>query len=155
MSKVHSIDFEYDHDYALIAIHSILEDYRLAFHLNDALGLRLKRFKEDLDFERAQCSFPLFVFEDEKRFAHWSVISNKDVVEREVTSSVTNLFQQESKTSYLIPEKKQVDYFIKIDGVSNGDALNEIMKSINQIHKVITSYPVDPFELKSRDNLIF
>lgn len=155
MSKVHSIDFEFDHDYVLIGIHSILADYRMAFFLNDALNIKLKRFKDDLDFKSKNCSFPLFTFEDVSAFTSWSLISNKFVFTENVNSRQANLFQEETKISYLIPEKKRVDYFVKIQGFKEDEELDKTLIKINRINNIITSYPIDPLELKSKDNLIF
>ena len=155
MSKIHSIDFEYDHDYALIGIHSVLEDYRMAFFLNDQLQIRLERFHEDLDFSSGNCSFPLFTFEDESAFTSWSLIANKFAFVDHVDGNGSNLFPEETKISYLIPEKKNVDYFIKIAGLTEDQELVDILDKINKIQKIMTAYAIDPLDLRSKDNLIF
>lgn len=155
MSKIHSIDFEYDHDYALIGIHSILADYRMAYYLNKSLDIKLRRFKDDLDFNSRNCSFPLYTFENETAFTSWSLIANKHVFTEDVGEGRRNLFSQETKISYLIPEKKRVDYFIKITGVTDDEEIITALNSINKINNIMASYAIDPMDLKSRDNLIF
>lgn len=155
MSKILSLDFEYEHDYNLIGIHSSLEDYRMAFFLNRSLGLKLERYKEDLDFEINNCSFSLFDYEDINSMTYWSLISNKYVKTEEIENNNNNLFKDESKTSYLIPEKKQVDFFIKISGQINEKKLHDILLKINNTKKIITSYTINPYNLKSKDFLIF
>jgi hypothetical protein len=155
VSKVHTIDFDIDHDYTLIGIHSMLEDYHLAFYLNERLNLKLARFKDDLDFKSGNCSFPLYTYEDEVTFTSWSLVSNKYFSIDEVSESNRNLFGEETRISYLIPEKKQVDFFIKVYGLEDVQKLNAALQKINRIHKVITSYAIDAMELRSRDNLIF
>ena len=155
MSKIHSIDFEYDHDYDLIGIHSVLADYRMAYFLNKTLNIQLKRNNEDLDFSLENCSFPLFTFDDDSAFNSWSLIANKFVFTEDVSSKRSNLFQEETKISYLIPEKKMTDYFIKISGLKDGDELSKTLFNINKINNIIASYAIDPMDLKSRDNLIF
>ena len=155
VSKIHCIDFEFDHDYTLIGIHSVLADYRMAFFLNDSLGIKLRRFRDDLDFKSKNCSFPLFTFEDESTFTSWSLISNKYIFTEETASDRHQLFEQETKISYLIPEKKRVDYFIKINGFKDDRQIDDAIIKINRINNIITSYPIDPIELKSKDNLIF
>ena len=155
MSKIHSIDFEYDHDYDLIGIHSILSDYKMAYFLNEKLNIHLHRFKEDLEYKSKNCSFPLFTFEDKSAFTSWSLIANKFVFTEEVSFNGSNLFQEESKISYLIPEKKRIDFFIKISGLEDDNELNEVLYKINKINSIIASYAIDPMDLKSRDNLIF
>jgi len=155
VSKIHSIDFEYDHDYDLIGIHSILADYRMAYFLNKTLNIQLKRNIEDLDYLSKNCSFPLFTFDDDSAFNSWSLIANKFVFTEDVSSKRSNLFQEETKISYLIPEKKMTDYFIKISGLKDDDELSKTLFNINKINNIIASYAIDPMDLKSRDNLIF
>lgn len=155
VSKVHTIDFDFDHDYTLIGIHSMLEDYHMAFYLNQQLKLYLSRYKDDLDFKSRNCSFSLYTFDDEASYTNWSLISNKHVSVNDLAQNNGNLFGEETRISYLIPEKKQVDYFVKVDGLEEGQKLNKTLQKINRIHKVITSYSIDVMELKSRDNLIF
>ena len=155
MSRIHTIDFDLDHDYTLIGIHSILEDYHLAYFLNQHLKLHLSRYKDDLDFKSGNCKFPLYIYEEESTFTSWSLISNKHNFLNEVIVDDRNIFGQETRTSFLIPEKKRVDFFVKIDGLNEEEKLNSTLQKINRIHKVITSYAIDPMELKSRDNLIF
>jgi hypothetical protein len=65
------------------------------------------------------------------------------------------LFQEETKISYLIPEKKMTDYFIKISVLKDDDELSKTLFNINKINNIIASYVIDPMDLKSRDNLIF
>ena len=155
MSKIHSFDFEYDHNYTLIGIHSTLEDFRIAYFLNKNLNTNLKRFKDDLDFPSKKCSFSLFIYENKATFTSWSLIANKYVFVNSVKSFDNNLFEEESKTSFLISEKKQVDYFIKINGNIDQIFLHNILSKINNTQNIITSYPIDPYNLKSKDNLIF
>ena len=155
MSKIHAFDFEFDHDYILIGIHSILEDYRMAYYLNKNLNVRLTRFKEDLDFPSKNCSFPLFNYEDKVTFTSWSLIANKHIYTDNVGTSNNNLFNEETKTSFLISEKRKVDYFIKIDGNFSNKDLQNILIKINNTHKIITSYTINPYDLKSKDYLIF
>ncbi len=155
MSKVHPFNFEFDHDYTLIGIHSILEDYRMAYFLNKNLKVHLKRFKEDLDFPSKNCSFPFYAYEDKITFTSWSLIANKHTFIDHVKVINNNLFEEETKTSFLISEKKKVDYFIKINGNINENDLQNILHIINNTPKVITSYTINPYDLKSRDYLIF
>ena len=155
MPKIHSFDFEYDHDYTLICIHSALEDYRLAYFLNKNLNLHLQRFKDDLDFPSLNCRFSVFNCEESVTFSSWSLIANRHVTVSNVVPSGENLFGEETKVYYLIAEKKQVDYFIKINGTIEKEELQKILTKINNTNKIITSYTINPNDLISRDYLIF
>jgi hypothetical protein len=155
VSKVLSFDFEYDHDYTLIGIHSILEDFRIAYFLNLNLNINLKRFEEDLDFPSKNCSFPFYIYENEATFTTWSLISNKYVYADHQGQLKNKLFNEVTKTSYLITEKNTVDYFIKINGILSPSSLQNILTKINNTFHIITSYSIDPYNLKSKENLIF
>jgi len=154
VSKIHSFDFEFDHDYTLIGIHSILEDYRIAFFLNKNLKIHLKRFNEDLDFPSKNCRFSCYNYEDKSTFTSWSLIANKHAYIDSV-DVLNNLFFEETKISFLINEKKKVDYFIKINGNFNNSELKSILCKINNTPNIITSYKINPYDLKSKDYLIF
>jgi len=155
VSKTFSLEFEYEHDYALIGIHSTLEDFRMAYFLNKHLKIQLRRFKDDLDFPRKKCKFPLFKYDNKATFTSWSLIANKYSFLNHVSSSRNILFEEEIKTSFLIPEKKTVDYFIKITGDINPGFLQNTLDKINHTYKIITSYHIDPYSLRSKDYLIF
>ena len=57
--------------------------------------------------------------------------------------------------TYLIPEKKKVDYFIKIVGEPNQELIYKTVNKINKINQVVTSYTVEKHTLKSKQYLIF
>ncbi len=154
MSKVVVLNYENDHDYNLIGIHTSLEDYRLAFFLNNSLNTCLGRYHQDLDFGTNASYFSLYTFDCVQTFTYWSLISNKyDYVSD--NTSLNPLFDKEYQTSLLIKEKKQVDYFLKIEGDVNEQKLEQIIYKINKIKTVITSYSINPLTLKSKDFLIF
>ncbi len=145
----------YEPTYSLIAIHSHLEDYRLAYFLNQLLKAKFKKIKQTIDFDK-DVSYGIFEWDDLYQDTVWSLISNTSIVQvhREVT---TDLFadSKSSVTNYLIPEYKNVDYFIKID---NGDFFkhtDSTIKKINEITQITMAYQVSPDELKSKNNLIF
>lgn len=148
------LTLDLDDDYALIGIHSSEEDYRLAYLLNKHLHMRLNRFGDALDFENSSAQFPLFEYKDEKNLINYYLINNTylQFVNQE---NDNGLFGGNYTMSYLIPEKKNVDYFLKIEGCSNTSFKGEIAGSLKMIDQIITAYPIDPDSLKSKNNLIF
>ncbi|MBC8883571.1 IPExxxVDY family protein [Flavobacterium piscinae] len=66
-------DFE-EADYQLIAIHTPLENYRVAYFINQNLPVLLHRNKKDIliGSEKQKTGFPNFIFEDNKKeiFGH-------------------------------------------------------------------------------------
>lgn len=144
-------------DYSLIGIHSSEEDYRLAFLLNQKLQTKFSKLKQQLDFHNNEASFSVFEYIDERSQLSNHLIANKFIGKADL-SGESNLFSTEnnfSNISYLIPEKKTVDFFLKIEGDISNHELKKTIDKINNINQVITSYKIDPDNLKSRDHLIF
>jgi len=155
MSKMLTLDYEDEHDYALIGIHASLEDFRLAFYLNSYLNIGLKRRSQDLDFGAENISFSLFTHNCKKTFSSWSLITNKHHFMSSKSLPSGYLFKEEQQTSIFIQEKKQIDYFLKIDGDLSKTQLEIINTKLKGIKSVITSYIINPLTLKSKDFLIF
>ncbi len=149
------LTFDLEDDYLLIGVHSTEEDYRLAYLLNKHLKTKLTRFKHHLDFKNSNAEFPLFEYKDEKNFINYYLINNK-------YSQVVNVQNNEglfegnySTISYLIPEKKRVDYFLKIEGCNQLNFVQGLIEKLNSISQIITSYSIEPNTLRSKDHLIF
>ena len=67
-------------DYELIAIHSPLEDYRLAYYINQNLPINLKKSDSNIHISNkdGETEFTRFVYEDEKATISWTLIQNKN-----------------------------------------------------------------------------
>ncbi|GAB1308617.1 hypothetical protein KH5_13000 [Urechidicola sp. KH5] len=153
--QIHKLELA--EDYNLIGIHTAEEDYRLAYLLNVHLNTAFSRFKDSLDFENTNASFTVFDYFDCKNQIDQYLIANK-FQEQQITQESTGLFSESvvySSTSYLIPERKRVDYFLKIEGEMDAHQLSNTLDKLNNIHEIITSYNIDPSTLKSKDYLIF
>ena len=142
-------------EYSLIGIHTALEDFKLAYLLNKNLNTSFYKSKDDLNFENTQknASFSVFNYSSDKYDYDWFLIANSSKRENQ-TESNELLLTTETKT-YLIPEKKKVDFFIKISGEIDYSLVIETVNKIKKIDQVITSYSVDKDSLKSKDFLIF
>ncbi|UJH90029.1 IPExxxVDY family protein [Antarcticibacterium sp. 1MA-6-2] len=147
-----------EEDYHLLAIHSSLEEYKLAFYLNRQLQICLKRARIDVDFNHGniQALYPLYTFKEPEKYRTYNLIKNKfkGPVKKVVSSG--SLFVEEEvspQVTYLIPEYKEVDYFLKIDD-ENGEDIQIMVAKLASIPNVQTTYEVDPNQLKSKSNLI-
>jgi hypothetical protein len=152
------VDDFYDDTYKLIAIYCRLEDYRLAYLLNQNLDLKLERKADDLDFKYLESSYSIFEWNNEAQYVTWNLVSNVCKKEEVGLFSTGTLFETNErvlKTFNLISELNKVDYFIKIsDEIQN---INEkaILKKLQAMPQIITSYTIDPLKIKSKDYLIF
>ncbi|WP_306351494.1 IPExxxVDY family protein [Flavobacterium sp. '19STA2R22 D10 B1'] len=158
--KLHIDDFE-EADYELIAIHTLLEDYRLAYLINQKLPIVLSRCNNDIHISitEGDSHFSRFIFDDQKKDISWNLFQNKNTVILNQKAASQNLFEESafefSKKVYLLPEFKKVDYFLKIENTDNNFDTNKIVTIINSIDRISTVYTVDADQIKSKNNLIF
>ena len=146
-------------DYTLIAIHSSLEDYRLAYFVNRELKIRLQKCPTGISLRQKKEStayFSRYIFEDDDNDAAWNLIHNKNSVSSARTTSVSSLFSgkeyAETTSVYLLPELKTVDYILKVE---NNETEDEVINGLLAIKHIATAYKIDHYKLKSKNNLIF
>ena len=146
-----------DLNYSLLAVHCEMDDYRLAYFLNQSLETRLARTREDLDFVTSLASFSVFEWINPQLQTNWHLIKNSCLVEEVAISQ--GLFSETNQKSWvshsLLPEYQSVDYLLKIN--NGGGFINEkqILNKIQKITNVSTAYSLDISQLKSKEHLIF
>ena len=111
------IDCLEEEDYALIAIHSSIEAYKLAYFLNKLADLKLKRTDNDVDFNYPEgvAYFPLFDYFSDELGCCYYLVKNTYTLDNLTASGNNNpLFIQQGKRKvHLLQQFKQVDYFLK------------------------------------------
>jgi hypothetical protein len=160
---IHKLDFgEFDEiDYHLIAIHTSLEDYRLAYFINQKLPINLSKNENEIqiNIKEGETKFSRFYFYDTEKAISWNLIQNKNEVIQQKNENSQNLFSninlEVSTKVYLLPEFKKVDYFLKIENVDEGMNFTEIQLLLNTIDNISTVYKVEINKIKSKNNLIF
>lgn len=145
--------------YHLLAIHSPLEEFKMAFLLNMNLQLSLKRAAVDVDFNHGdvQALYPLYSYNELAKYRTYHLFKNKFKGSvKKVVSSGSLFIEEEISTqlTYLIPEYKKVDYFFKIEDDLEKEIVQDLLNAISRIPRVITTYIVDVNQLKSKNNLI-
>lgn len=160
---IHKLDIgDFDEiDYNLIAIHTALEDYRLAYFINKKLPINLGKSKDEvhIQIKDRETQFSRFYYYDVENTISWNLIQNKNEVFQQKQNTTQDLFSDsllEMATKvYLLPEFKKVDYFLKIENTEDMIDMSEIKKILNTIENVSTAYAVDTNQIKSKNNLIF
>ena len=146
-------------NYSLIAIHTDLEDFRLAYFINKNLTVNLKKNRQDISINTAngETHFSSFIFEDFKKNLSFNLFENMNKIEIE-SDEKFDLFAETALTNfknvYLLPEFKKVDYFLKIDHL-NAINENEIINSLKEISQIVTVYNIEIEKIKNKNNLIF
>ncbi|EAZ96687.1 hypothetical protein FBBAL38_04670 [Flavobacteria bacterium BAL38] len=153
--KIQINDFVSD-DYELIAVHSSLDDYKLAYTLNKALGIQLSKNLAyvEIAIPEGKSAFSNYIFDDEKNDVIWTLIENKTTIINS-NKQTTSLFEQVDITVFLLPEFKKADYLIKIENIDYGFESESIIEKIQEIKNVTMAYTIDITNLKSKNNLIF
>ena len=160
---IHKLDLgEFDEiDYHLIAIHTSLEDYRLAYFINQKTGLNLSKNKNEIQItiKEGETKFSRFFYDDKKNGVFWNLIQNKnEVIQQKSESSQTlfsNIKMEVSTKVHLLPEFNKVDYFLKIENLAETMYLKKIQNLLNTIENISTVYTVETNKIKSKNNLIF
>ena len=156
ISKLNLEDF-CNEVFSLFAIHTDLDDYRLAYFLNKHLGINLFRKTFDLDFVNSKGSFSVFEYIDQTNFLKWSLISNIYNHSFSAKTSNNDLFLESNNLVQkvnLLTEYKNVNYLLKIENNDNQVDLEDVVKEIKRIPQVITLYDINK-DLKNKENLIF
>ena len=128
-----------EYDFLLFGIVSQHREYRLCHFLNQKLGISLVR---DPDYEimkpqnRQTLAFAQYRFAPEDQ-ARYFFFSNKTTV------------------GFLVPELKNIDYFLLIKDYHNRIDSDQILAGIKSIPLVLGSYSLEPVGLRARENLVF
>ena len=138
MSKL-ILDVDFDFDFSLFGVSSHVANYRLAWGMNKLFEIDLERVDDvDLSFgSNKRGNFSLYRFEDEESYITFHLLSNR------------------CDAGYLIPELKQIDYFIQYWGPMSHSELSSFREELRKIPSVLASVQIDPMDLKSRNNLLF
>jgi hypothetical protein len=153
--KIFINDFISD-NYELIAIHTTIDDYKLAYLLNSSLGIQLKKNENEIEIaiSEGKSTFINFIFEDVKKDIVWSLIANKTTF-LAINQKQSELFGTEAVSVYLLPEFKKVDYFLKIENIDYEFDEIKMIAEILRIKNISSVYAIDKKQIKSKNNLIF
>jgi|SRR5690606_34309526 len=156
--KIHKIDISdfNEVNYELIALNTILDDYHLCFQINQKLDISLQRNTQDILYQGKVDieGFSIFSFEDESQDVYWSLVQNQKW--SSFSTDLNTLFAESQQKLYLLPEYKNVDFFLKIENAEyTDDEILEMISKLKNIKNVTAIFRVDVAALKSKNNLIF
>ena len=146
----------YSKEYNLFAVKSNLQDYRLAYFFNKKTDFTFIRMTKDVKYilKNNTIYFSAFVdksFDDKKKCF---LISNKTIYSKDLKYG--SLFKNIpiSNNMFLIPELKEFDYMLKLDGIWTPKEIKDLGTSMNKISEIMASICVDSKKIKSINNLI-
>ncbi len=128
-------DTDEEFDFLLIGIVCQHKDYRLCHELNRKLEINLVREKDyevNIAKRMNPALFSFFKFENDEQDLFY-------------------VFENKGKHALLIPEQKQIDFFLMIKESFQRHNITEHVNAIKQISVVLGAYAIDPRTLKSRE----
>ena len=121
MKTVHIIEDEIKLDMTVLAVNSHVKGYNLCWHINKKLCTNF--IKKEILIEENKESFSAFQAE----------LENKKVT----------LVKNKSKKGVLIPEKKNIDFFIIIEPEIKKTAKEEFVSKLREISKILLIFEID------------
>ena len=123
--KFHKLNFVNDEKFFLIALHSNLEIFFLAYLLNKNLKTSFKKIKNDIVSNENKYVFERYQSIDQNKKEKMDLFTNKSILkESQTKNEVFSLFDSSYyKKFFFINEFKDVDFFIKKESVNNLDLL--------------------------------
>lgn len=164
---LHRLDYDENHDdVLLIAIKSNMSDYKMAYHINQTVGLKLQKpLRKDIVSENTSVSevdkFHYFTYKDLDNHLVWWLIENKYIQSVDESNDGKTLFDNEAdrfdSTEYLVPEWKSIDFFLLVENTDVFFDEDELLSKLESINNISTQFVIDRTTLstKSQQNLIF
>lgn len=135
------LTYEFELDFALVAITSSLEPHVFCFKLNRQLNISLFRIDElGISFREGDVG---------------SLHFDRYFYQNSSVETTFYLLVNRGAGGFLVPEMKNVDFFLLIQNGIDEEDLKATISTINQITEVLVAIQVDPKKIKSRENLIF
>ena len=137
-TKKHLLSLEREFDFDMIGICSHHSDYRLAFGINEAFHLHLKKADEDFCTDHSKknksTKHSFYDYNDQENICEYFLIKNI------------------SGGKYLITEQPKIDYFLFVRAPVAIDT-KEWIKKLNDVPSVLAAYAFDPEELESMQTI--
>ena len=141
--KKRKLEAEFEYDFSLFGIISVLKEYKLAWLLNNILDVQLDKANDiEIEFLKSQ-----------------NLIISNYLVETENSSlrllKNKSMDQFDDNQAFLLPELKRFDYFIIIQGFEDTFSNQVLKQKISSIPGIQYVQFFSLESLKSRENLIF
>jgi hypothetical protein len=137
--KKHKLYTEISYDFGLVGISSHEKPYKLAWAINQKLGLDLK-LMGDLEIKEKAKSTVL-------AFARYCFLDEQEVE--------YNLLSNKSENGFLIPDLNNFDFFLQLSGNSSSEIRDKIIKELRRIDIVNAAMKLDPNCLRKKDRFIY
>jgi len=128
-----------DLDFVLIAITASLKDYVFCHKINTRLNLNFEKVDDHevyFNVDEPPLAFSKYYFYIEQGDNEFYILNNRN------------------SEGFLIPEMSKVDYFMIIHSYIDKDDLSYILTGLNKLPDIQVAAQIDPYKLKSKENLV-
>jgi hypothetical protein len=138
--KKHTLTLDQYFEFDMLGLCTHHSDYRLAWGINENIGLKLTRCDEDYVVTDKKgeivSTHSMYEFNDEENRLSYFLVKNKH------------------QGKYLIPEKPSIDYFLFLND-NNAVDPDELMVELKNVPSVLGVYEFDPMEIDSAGSIVF
>ncbi len=152
--KLELDDILEDSDFTLIGIYASLEDYRMAYLINQKLQIKLQRKTKDFQLNNS-ARFPIFEWEDKKQQKTWNLVTNEFSENLQNNNTGNLLFEETTNRTYMFPNNKKVTYLLKISETIKDSEKQKILSTITEIKQVVIAYDIPIEKIKNKDHYLF
>jgi len=149
---------DYDNNFILIAVITILKDYQFAYCLNKYRPFLFSRLEKDISsiVNKKKVYFSAFKHVNAELDRSVFLVQNKSIYSLENPAN-SSLFKHNviSNTSFLISELKEFDYLIKFTGIWKNEELLSFLNFVKNLSKVESQANINLAKIKSINNLVF
>jgi hypothetical protein len=122
-------------DFTFIGISCHLKDFKMAFQLNNSLGISLKRVNDFTSPDHEDRLYPFFICYNQEERKNFMLISNHHPDGR------------------LLPKLKNFDFFLVADDVLPSARLSNLLSGIRKTEKVLMAVSISRDNLKEYDRI--
>lgn len=129
-------------DFDLIGIISHAKGHRIAWEINQILGIELAKAKDQIIRFTDGNSIIVLNYSYNTENAGIFLLRNRSIE------------LQENKQLFLLPELAEFDYLLRINGADSFDS-GEMVEALREVKIIQFAALLDPENLKSKENLVF
>ena len=149
-TKRYLLETDLDTDFEVLALHTSLPGFKLAFLLNQWIKSQFRRAPQDLYLQ--QTAFEYYLWEDSQQGIRCTLFQNKSQHEETQPTNALNLFEFTlTKEVYLLAEAKSVPYLLKIN---EGPSAHDLKKSLEKHPQISMCYPIEDTRIKGQLNIL-
>jgi hypothetical protein len=148
-----SFEDDFELDYHILALHTSIEDFRLAFHLNRTLSIffqREEKHKICIDINESSNPRFYYCFDDKHEFISYFLLENKHQYSQKSESA--GLFADEEiiTDTYFIENDRKANFILILKGESIDYKIAEISKKLKKENFIRSIYIIPTDKIKNK-----